>query len=77
MSDIPRHMAGSFQTVFIPLIRDFASTLEPWANPTNQDILKFIARVWKDGPKMDMTDDLFIIIQKVVSFLPHASLMHH
>jgi len=60
-------MMKDFRLHYTPLIRAYAGTLEPWANPDDEYIHFYVNQVWDFENQLDYNLDLFLVIRKLVS----------
>ena len=67
MNDLPSLLRETFWTLFIPLLRQLAGTLQAWEQPTEANIRKVWAISFPDSP---LDDDLLFAVTKLVRFFP-------
>jgi hypothetical protein len=72
MSDLPPMFQDGFRTLFVPLLHQFTGTLGPWESPTGHKIRSLFGTTFIDYPSQ-MSDELFIIVTKLVSILFYTS----
>jgi hypothetical protein len=61
-----------FRTRFVPSLRDFAGTIEPWQQPSKEDVHRLLLAAFP-GQNREVESELTCIIEKLVRISHHVS----